>query len=286
VTGGTAVALPIFGSLAALLASLTVFEMFRAGLAPGRVFGNWLEPFIRTIDEGHVPNLRERLGLICSIGVVAVITGWVLGGAVAASVLAGLVPLTVAWLIGRATVRYRRSVDRGLPVAARALADSLTAGQAPRAALVTVVQGLDGEVAFEMGRVARDLVMGLPTDQALDRMARRVGTGRVNAFAGAITSLTLSGGDLAGLMRRFADGALERDRMADEARTATAQARFTGFLVAVLPIGAGLFIELTGLGLFASLRRSGVAVALLLLALALQACGFLVISRVARVSQP
>lgn len=265
------------------LASLAVFEMARLGLAPGRLLAGWLEPFIRTIDEGHVPNLRERVGLSCFLGAIAVIAGWSLGGPLVAGLLTASVPLAVASLIARATVRYRLTVDRGLPEAARALADGLSAGQSPRAALATVARGLDGEVGFELDLVSRDLTMGLPTGEALGRMARRIGTVRVDAFSGAITSLTLSGGDLAGLLRRFADGAVERDRMADEARTATAQARFTGFLVAALPIGAGLFIELTGMDLFASVGSSGVALALLVAALVLQAFGFMVISKVARV---
>ena len=51
---------------------------------------------------------------------------------------------------------------------------------------------------------------------------------RVDSFAAAVLSQRLSGGDLAGLLRRFAAGAAERDRVAEDARAATAQARFTG----------------------------------------------------------
>jgi len=281
---GPVIAAPVLGAVAATLAALAVFEMSRAGLPPGRLLSRWLEPFVRTVDEGHIPNLRERLGLFGFFGVVAIAAGWLVGGPVAAGLLAGLVPVTVAWTIARATVRYRRAVDRGLPDTARALADSLTAGQSPRAALMAVGKGLDGEVAFELGLVSRDLLLGIPTNEALDRMARRIGTVRIEAFAGAVASLTVSGGDLAGLLRRFAEGAVERDRMTDDARTATAQARFTGFLVAALPVGAALFIELTGLDLFASLGDSGPGLALIGISLALQAFGFLIISRVARVS--
>lgn len=282
--GQPVVAVSLLGAIAAALAALAVIEMSRSGLPPGRLFSRWLAPFIRTVDEGHVPNLRERLGLFCFFGVIAVIAGWLVGGATAAAILAGLVPITVAWLIARATLRYRRAVDRGLPEAARALADGLTVGQSPRAALTAVGRGLDGEVAFELSLVSRDLVLGLSTTEALGRMARRIGTVRADAFAGAVASLAISGGDLAALLRRFAEGAVEHDRMADDARTATAQARFTGFLVAALPVGAGLFIELTGLGLVSSLGDSGLALSLLGLSFALQVFGFFTISRVARVS--
>ena len=67
---------------------------------------------------------------------------------------------------------------------------------------------------------------------------------RVDAFAAALLSQRLAGGDLAGLLRRFADGAAERDRVAEDARSATAQARFTGLLVVAMPSGGALFAEL------------------------------------------
>ena len=67
---------------------------------------------------------------------------------------------------------------------------------------------------------------------------------RVDALAGALLSQQVAGGDVAALMRRLGGAAAERDRVADEARAATTQARFTGVLVVALPGGAALFAEL------------------------------------------
>ena len=72
---------------------------------------------------------------------------------------------------------------------------------------------------------------------------------RVDAFAAALLSQRLAGGDLAGLLRRFAEGAAERDRVAEDAKSATAQARFTGLLVVAMPTGGALFAELIQPGL-------------------------------------
>ena len=76
---------------------------------------------------------------------------------------------------------------------------------------------------------------------------------RVDAFAAALLSQRLAGGDLAGLLRRFAAGAAERDRVAEDARSATAQARFTGLLVVAMPTGGALFAELLQPGFLAKL---------------------------------
>ncbi|HXV05737.1 MAG TPA: hypothetical protein VFP23_07555, partial [Solirubrobacterales bacterium] len=101
----------------------------------------------------------------------------------------------------------------------------------------------------------------------------------------ALLSQRLAGGDLAGLLRRFGAGAAERDRVAEEARSATAQARFTGLLVVAMPSGGALFAELLQPGFLAKLLYSPISAALLGLAAAFQLGGFMAIRRLARVAE-
>jgi tight adherence protein B len=108
---------------------------------------------------------------------------------------------------------------------------------------------------------------------------------RVDAFAAALLSQRLAGGDLAGLLRRFAAGAAERDRVAEDARSATAQARFTGLLVVAMPSGGAIFAELVQPGFLAKLLGAPVSAAMLVLAVALQLAGFVAIRRISRVAE-
>ena len=106
---------------------------------------------------------------------------------------------------------------------------------------------------------------------------------RVDAFAAALLSQRLAGGDLAGLLRRFAAGAAERDRVAEDAKSATAQARFTGLLVVAMPTGGALFAELIQPGFLGTLLGSPASAAMLALAGVLQLVGFVAIKRLSRV---
>jgi tight adherence protein B len=108
---------------------------------------------------------------------------------------------------------------------------------------------------------------------------------RIDAFATALLSQRLAGGDLASLLRRFAAGAAERERVAEEARSATAQARFTGLLVVAMPTGGALFAELLQPGFLGKLLASPPAAVLLALALVLQLAGFAVIRRFSQVAE-
>jgi tight adherence protein B len=83
-------------------------------------------------------------------------------------------------------------------------------------------------------------------------------------------------------MRRLAAAAAERDRVADEARAATTQARFTGLLVVALPAGAALFAELLEPGFISRVLAEPTSAALLVAAAGLQAAGFAVIRRLGR----
>ena len=108
---------------------------------------------------------------------------------------------------------------------------------------------------------------------------------RVDSFAAAVLSQRLSGGDLAGLLRRFAAGAAERDRVAEDAKAATAQARFTGLLVVAMPTGGALFAELIQPGFLLGVVRAPASAFLLALAAALQAAGFVAIRRLSQVAE-
>jgi tight adherence protein B len=108
---------------------------------------------------------------------------------------------------------------------------------------------------------------------------------RVDAFASALLSQRLAGGDLAGLLRRFAAGAAERDRVAEDARSATSQARFTGLLVVAMPSGGALFAELLQPGFLAKVLGGPASAILLVLAAALQVAGFVAIKRLSRVAE-
>lgn len=242
-----------------------------------------VEPLGRTIREGHLPSVSERLRLAVFAGLISIALGWFAAGPVAAGLLAAGAPLAAAVVVSRSAARYRRAAARSLPDLARAVADSLAAGRSPRGSLMAAADSLEGEIGFEMARLGRRLELGAPTGEALDDLARRLESDRFDAFVGAVQSQRTTGGDLAALLRRLADGTQERDRVADDARTATAQARFTGYLVAAMPVGAALFSEAASPGLTASVLGSVPGLILVVVSVILQCVAFVAISKIARV---
>jgi tight adherence protein B len=282
-SGAPDLPLVLLGAAAGGLAALAAREALLASPAAARWLRLALEPLRRAGREGYAPSTMERRRLAALVAGGALLAGWFLAGPSVALPLAVAGPALAAWAVSSRRRRYRVAVERALPDIAVAVADSLTAGRSLRASLPAAAASLDGPAAIELARLGAELDLGAPTVATVEQWRRRMRSPRVGAFAAALLSQRLAGGDLAGLLRRFAAAAAERDRVAEDARTATSQARFTGLLVVSMPAGGALFAELLQPGFLAGLLGAPPAAALLALAAALQLGGFVAIRRLARV---
>ena len=275
----------LLAALGGGMAAVAVREAVLASPAAGAWLAEAIEPLRRAGREGYAPNEAERRRLaIVGAGSLLAATLFVAGpGPAPLGAVAG--PGAAAWAVARRRARYLQAVERGLPQVATAVADALAGGRSVRAALVSAAGSMEGAPAAELARVRADLELGVTTAQALAALETRLRSERVNSFTRALLSHQLGGGDLAGLLRRFASSAAERDRVTADARSATVQARFTGLLVVAMPAGAAVFAELIEPGFVGGLLSNGTSAALLAVAAAFQVGGFAAIRHLGRVDE-
>ena len=279
---------PSLIALAALAGGLVAVAIREATLSAPRL-ALWLreavDPLGRVAREGYVPSAEEqrRLALLGSAAIAALAVLLTGPGPLAVGAAAG--PWFVGAIVARRKERYRRAVERSIPDVASAIADAISGGHSVRGALAAATESLDGPPAAELSRVAADLELGASTGEALGAMRGRLRSERVDSLSTSLLSQQIAGGDVAGLMRRVAAAAAERDRVDDEALAATTQARFTGLLVVALPAGAALFVELLQPGFISRVLAEPASAALLVVDAALQVMGFAVIRRLGRPSE-
>ncbi len=275
----------LLAALAGGLGAIAVREAVHATPALASWLRDSLEPLQRAGREGYDPSRTEQRRLAV-LGAGALLAGALLiAGPGPAAGLAVAGPAAASWVVTRRRARYRARVERGLPSVATALADALAAGQSVRGALAAAAGSLEGPPAVELARMRADLELGASTTDALGSLQRRMRSPRVDAFAAALASQQLGGGDLAALLRRHAAAGAERDRVVADARAATAQARFTGLLVVAMPTGAALFAELVNPGFMGGLLAEPASAMLLAAAAGLQVAGFAAIRRLSRVAE-
>jgi tight adherence protein B len=145
------------------------------------------------------------------------------------------------WL-GRRKNGRLGAFNKMLPDTITLIANALRAGSSFLQAIEMVVRESRPPVSTEFGRVIREVNLGLPFDQALENMVRRVRSDDLELMATAISIQHQVGGNLAEILDSIAYTIRERVRIKGEIRTLTAQQRLSGYVVAGLPVGLAAFL--------------------------------------------
>jgi tight adherence protein B len=278
------VSAPLLAFVAAAAGVLGAWELL-AAVERSRVVAGLaraVEPLVRAGREGRAATLpeRRRLALLATGALAA--AGWLVGGAALGVVAAVGGPALVAAALRARRRRYAAGLRRGAPSVARALADAVGAGHSIRGAIAASAGGVAGPAGHELRGAARALALGDTTHAVLERVRRRAADPAWDAIVAGILLQRDAGGDLAGLLRDQAASLEAAERIEREARTATAQARFTARLVLLLPLGAAALAELASPGLIGGLLTHPVSVWLVGMAAVLQLAAVLAVARLAR----
>jgi len=273
-------------ALAAALGVLALWDAFAAldQLARGGTVGRLLAPLVRARSAGAEPSPAERRRLAVIAALVLLAAGWLVAGPLLGGALAAGGPWVLRAQLRHRQRRWRAELERAAPVVARAIADALAAGHAISCALAEAADSVDGPAAVELRTLGDALAVGQPLEHALAVLQIRIDSRAYDTLATAVLLQRDAGGDLVGLLRALARAQEAAARGAADARAATAQARFTGVVVGVLPAGAAALAELASPGALASVARDPLALWLAGFAVVLQALGLLAIRRLARVA--
>jgi tight adherence protein B len=249
-----------------------------------RLLEEVLRPLRRAGSEGREATLRERrrLQLVFAAGSLPLaLTFAQPPAAIGLALGAGLLAPRV---VVQRRERYARRLGEGAAAAAARIADALGSGHTTRAAIQIAAGELDGPIGRELGRVADELELGATTDAALAAMRERARSRRIDLLVAAIRLQRRSGGNLAALLREIAGALDDRTRLEEEARTETAQARFTSTVVLAMPVCVLGLGELAAPGTIGRLAGSPIGLWLLAAAAAMQLSGALLVRRLARVA--
>jgi tight adherence protein B len=145
------------------------------------------------------------------------------------------------WLNRRKNGRLN-SFNKQLPDTITLIANALRAGSSFLQSIELVVRESRPPISTEFARVIREVNLGLPFDQALENMVRRVRSDDLELMATAISIQHQVGGNLAEILDSIAYTIRERVRIKGEIRTLTAQQRLSGYVVGFLPIGLAGFL--------------------------------------------
>jgi len=122
--------------------------------------------------------------------------------------------------------------------------NGLRAGYSVMQALESVAKEMPPPMSTEFKRVVQEMQLGLPMEETLGNLTRRIPSKDLDFVVTAINVQREVGGNLAEILDTISFTIRERVRIKGEIATLTAQGMMTGYVISLLPIGLGLFLSL------------------------------------------
>ncbi len=235
--------------LTASFASVAVFAW--VGLSVfARGWQSYEEKYVqdaeRSLDAMYLTIPAQQilyLSFVCTV-LVTLLVALAIG-----NLLFGLILGLLAFFVPGLTVHLlKRRRDRKFGVqlvdALAAMGNSLRAGFSLPMALELIAREMDNPMGQEMRVVVREMRLGVSLEQALTNLVERMPSEDLDLLITAITVSREVGGNLAEVFDNIAHTIRDRHRIEGKVRALTAQGRLQGFVVALLPVGIGIFLTI------------------------------------------
>jgi len=261
-----------FLSLLALEAVRRAFEQYKRRYLARSV--NDLSGMFLFLDPQQILQLN-----LCALLLLAAAGYWVGGVLLAAlAALAGFFSpsLLVRFYRRRRLLRFNAQLADGL----QQMANALRAGFTLQQAIDQVGREGNAPLRQELGLLIKEVKLGLPLDDALAAMAKRVGSEELDLIATSTAVARQLGGNLAELFESIAATIRERFRLEGRIAALTSQGKLQGLIVAALPLCVGLFLDAYRPDLIAPMFETAYGYVLVGAVVLLQATGFVLIRRI------
>ncbi|MGZ4481798.1 MAG: type II secretion system F family protein [Gaiellales bacterium] len=207
------------------------------GGAPWRLW----DRFTRDVDRGqigHSPGQVMGVGIAGGM-VAALLTAAATGRPETAIVIAPLGPIVAWWHVSRQASHWYAHFDATLADSLAVMASSLRVGQSLLQSVAHVAAEADERTAHEWHQVVRDTRLGMPVEDALDRMVARVGNRDLHWIALVARVQHQAGGNMAEMFDTVADTVRQRHRLRAQVMTLTAQGRMSRWVLTLAPVALG-----------------------------------------------
>ncbi len=185
----------------------------------------------------------------------------------------------IAWLMFTRSKRLAK-FGRQMPEALELLGRSLRAGHSLAAGFGLVGSEMEAPLAPEFARAFEEQNFGIPLDEAIEEMARRVPNMDLRFFATAVILQRQTGGDLAEILDKISHIVRERLQILGQIQALTGEGRMSGAVLLALPPVLFLVMLKMNYDYVMMLFRDDIGRYLLCAALVAQMLGAIVIKKI------
>lgn len=235
---------------------------------------NDLSDMFLFLEPGQILFLNLAALLVCA-ALGAWVGGWLPGGLMA---VAGFFAPALAVRFYRR--RRVKRFDAQLTDALQQMSNSLRAGLTFQQAVDQVGRESQAPLRQEFGLFTKEVKLGVPVEEALVGMARRVGSEDLELVATSTNIARQMGGNIAEMFQTIAATIRERFRLDGKIDALTSQGRLQGAIVSALPLVIGLSFGRLRPDLMEPMFEGAYGYVLVAAVIVLDAIGFLLIRRI------
>ena len=179
----------------------------------------------------------SALGMFLGIGLISIVAE---SPDMPMIILTGFIGAVVCFPIPRAILKHMKKkrlhkFNEQLEDALLSISGSLKAGFSILQALDLIASENRPPISYEFTVLMQELRLGVPFDEALEKMAKRVGSQDFELVSVAISTARQTGGELTGVLERLAAVIRERVRIQQKLVAMTAQGRLQAYMIGAMP---------------------------------------------------
>ncbi len=223
----------------------------------------------------------EFLIILALSAVLSFVIAYILLQKLYVAVLVAVFVLMLEWMYVLIRTQRREAAFRNqLGDCLTMVANALRAGFSFLQAMDLISKEMEPPISDEFKHVMRDISLGTTMERALEDMDKRVGSPDFSLVVTAVLIQQQVGGDLARILDTISETIQDRIRMRREVHTLTAQGRISGWVLAALPVGMCILLNVLSPGYLDPLFKERIGQMAIGGAVILIIIGFIVIQRI------
>ena len=194
-----------------------------------------------------------------------------------AGLILGIVPIMY---VLRCRARRLHKFEGLFPESLEFVARSMRAGHAFSVSIEMIHREFQEPLAGEFRRTFDEHNLGLPLDQALQKLAKRVPLLDVHFFVSAVLLQKRTGGNLAEILDKLAYVIRERFKLRGKIKAISAHGRMTGLALTLIPVGVAMMMFWVNPGYVTFFVEDEIGNMMMGVAIAMQVIGYLIIRKI------
>lgn len=274
---------------------MDVFESKKDDRTLAEKFMDWLRETgqqMQKVRQGKTLDLRMRKAGLSLLGTefliivalsagLAFIVAFILSKKLYMAILVAVFVMMMEWVYVLIRTQRRETQFRNqLGDCLTMVANAMRAGFSFLQAMDLIAKEMEPPISEEFKHVMRDISLGTSMERALEDMDKRVGSPDFSLVVTAVLIQQQVGGDLARILDTISETIQDRIRMRREVYTLTAQGRISGWVLAALPVGMCILLNVISPGYLDPLFKEKIGQMAMGGAVILIIIGFIVIQRI------